>query len=528
MGGPSHVHTKLRPQDGMSVLSGHPPKTMTSSVPTAPPGWTYERKYRQKYTPNYYERQVLVSLLQKAVRRNELRLALFAAKELYLCDEGYPPPTPIRSNLVNRLLVIVSEDIGIADPTLCLRVRDALLPENERAPTMDDIGRVVAALCAAPKCREADEIIHCAMYPGDYDPGTPQTARRTFRLEKKDPRMLRYLMNRFQYHLNRDECAQCAHWAQQVLDLKAPCHPRRTSKNGRSRKGIYAVWQALFRKSGRVYRDLDLMRDRVSFQILSTLKKLFGRRQNGRTERLPLVHAIMFACAGPLLDRAPVTPLPPLGPVAAGLVAAHAKVPVPDWAYDKHTRKGLALGRGTAHFYDVGAVLANQWRPSPFAAAARAADLARETRPRERKRRAPVVPDAGRPKKRRKKVQRKTRPVGSRGVLVPFKPHEPMKVVAFNGFRDIQRLIGGPFAIASPTAAPPMLAKDGLVALVVEDAMYRDINTCGPNSRLADYGWMGMRGDAIVAKSARGSGNFTWLSDALCEKVMTYDIDAEV
>jgi len=492
---------------------------MSTPIPVPPPGWTYVRKHRQRYTPNYYERQVLVSLLQKAIRRDQLQLALFAAKELYLCDEGFPLPWPIRSNLINRLLVIVSEDIGIAAPTLCLRVRNVLLQKNGQAPSLDEIARVVVALCAAPKCREADEVIHIAMHHGDYDPGTPQTVKRLFRLEKKDPRKLRYLMNRFLLHLNRNEVLPSAYWAQKVLEFKTPCHPRPTPKGGRSRKGIYAVWRELFRKNRANYKDPDLMRDRVSFQVVSTLKKLFCRRQNGRTERLPLVHAIMFVCAGALLDRTPVTALPALAPPASGFVEAHTKIEVPAWAYDKHTRRGLQMGRGMAHFYDVGAVLSNPWRPSPYAAQARAADIAREmSRIVTRKRRSPIVAgDDERPKKR----PVKKRPVGSRGVLIPWKTGVPLRVVTFAGFRDIQQHIGGPFTIAPrPAAQMPVFANDGLAALVIEDAMCRPMSECGPNSRLADYGWMGIRGDAIVTVQTRGGKNFGWMSDALCKKMM--------
>lgn len=33
--------------------------------------------------------------------------------------------------------------------------------------------------------------------------------------------------------------------------------------------------------------------------------------------------------------------------------------PVPEWAYDKHTRKGKAMGRGLQHFYDDACLICN-------------------------------------------------------------------------------------------------------------------------------------------------------------------------
>ena len=38
------------------------------------------------------------------------------------------------------------------------------------------------------------------------------------------------------------------------------------------------------------------------------------------------------------------------------------RLPIPDWALDRHTRRGKALGRGWRHFFDVGA----QITPNPY------------------------------------------------------------------------------------------------------------------------------------------------------------------
>jgi replication-associated recombination protein RarA len=62
--------------------------------------------------------------------------------------------------------------------------------------------------------------------------------------------------------------------------------------------------------------------------------------------------------------------------------------PIPDYAIDKHTAEGRRRGRGTEHFFDVGAQLANVSEvPDPYAQEARARHLEAE------RRRAELPPD---------------------------------------------------------------------------------------------------------------------------------------
>jgi replication-associated recombination protein RarA len=44
----------------------------------------------------------------------------------------------------------------------------------------------------------------------------------------------------------------------------------------------------------------------------------------------------------------------------------HSVPEVPDWALDKHTRAGKAMGRGFDHFRDVGSKLENEAGPDPW------------------------------------------------------------------------------------------------------------------------------------------------------------------
>lgn len=49
-----------------------------------------------------------------------------------------------------------------------------------------------------------------------------------------------------------------------------------------------------------------------------------------------------------------------LGADAASVDWSPPRREVPDFAYDKHTTRGRAMGRGAEHFFDVGAVLVNE------------------------------------------------------------------------------------------------------------------------------------------------------------------------
>jgi hypothetical protein len=46
---------------------------------------------------------------------------------------------------------------------------------------------------------------------------------------------------------------------------------------------------------------------------------------------------------------------------------------IPDWALDRHTRRGRQRSRGNHHFFEEGALLAGETIPDPYAAEGRAA-----------------------------------------------------------------------------------------------------------------------------------------------------------
>lgn len=100
---------------------------------------------------------VCSSLLQKAIRRSEVGLAVAAGLRLH----------QLRGSAIwSRLLLITVEDIGVASPpTLSLMVKSARLARKE--PKGDIIGtlaRVIETLALAPKCRCSDYLVSATRY----------------------------------------------------------------------------------------------------------------------------------------------------------------------------------------------------------------------------------------------------------------------------------------------------------------------------------------------------------------------------
>ena len=110
----------------------------------------YELKTRKDF--DFFES---ASAMQKAIRRSDEQVALFFSTELYL--SGY------RKYVWKRLLIIASEDIGLADPDLITRIlslKQSCDFINEVATKgFDDIIPVVHAvllMCRCDKSRLVD------------------------------------------------------------------------------------------------------------------------------------------------------------------------------------------------------------------------------------------------------------------------------------------------------------------------------------------------------------------------------------
>jgi len=110
---------------------------------------------RMRATKNGHDPRVIVSLLQKAVRRNRPDLAGWAASELILSTYG--------EWMWRRLCVIGAEDVAALVMDELLALREACTLERKargktRAPTRVYAMKAVLLLCGAWKSREADHL----------------------------------------------------------------------------------------------------------------------------------------------------------------------------------------------------------------------------------------------------------------------------------------------------------------------------------------------------------------------------------
>lgn len=100
---------------------------------------------------------VASSLLQKAIRRGEVGLAVAAGLRLY----------QLRGAAIwSRLLIITVEDIGIASPdSLSMVVQVAKLARKERkGDFIGVVARVIETLAVVPKCRGSDYLVCAARH----------------------------------------------------------------------------------------------------------------------------------------------------------------------------------------------------------------------------------------------------------------------------------------------------------------------------------------------------------------------------
>ena len=139
--------------------------------PITPLNWSYKHNGAvifQNYTKRGYPYDVVISWVQKSVRRGKEADALFCAAQI--CEmEGI-----FLSNLINRLIVFVSEDIGCADNELpavahkwLMRIKNLRGHSTEERKDNDSIDEVreavlsmVLTLTRAKKCRLVDNLIH--------------------------------------------------------------------------------------------------------------------------------------------------------------------------------------------------------------------------------------------------------------------------------------------------------------------------------------------------------------------------------
>ncbi len=107
-------------------------------------------------TKNKYKFFECSSALQKAIRRNDEKVALFFMTELYLSGYG--------EYVWKRLKIIVSEDVGLAEPNMpsnihalyCMYNEQKVKSKGAKTPERLFLVQAVVMLCRAKKSRLID------------------------------------------------------------------------------------------------------------------------------------------------------------------------------------------------------------------------------------------------------------------------------------------------------------------------------------------------------------------------------------
>lgn len=124
-------------------------------------------------TKNKLAAAICISGLQKHIRRGEEELAMQAAAELLLSGNK-----SLIGWLLNRLVIIAHEDIGIANPTAVMFVQSTVPHVRELTKDPDKldkagmlVGNCILIMCRGPKSRLGDHFQCAAAKPVKF--GTP-------------------------------------------------------------------------------------------------------------------------------------------------------------------------------------------------------------------------------------------------------------------------------------------------------------------------------------------------------------------
>lgn len=301
------------------------------AVPPATPikvvknGVTFQQKCH-----NGLPYDIAISWLQKAIRRGLKNQALYCAYHIASLGKIF------RSHLLNRLITILSEDIGPAEPGLPVEIEYLydLAKQLEKEGCLDKVHRaiiqMVSLLSDSRKSRIADWVIHDNDRNGPVDEPTLDVLES---LEAMAAWALYYAKRR----LHDDNWIDISY----IHDGS----PYRTTK----KLSLYHVWNIV----------LLATEDTDAYDDVAALLRLFMVRG----PEYGLLHFIHAICLVWISNPESMPKLPDVLPTWESL--ASLDFAVMNDAVDMHTRHGRTLlGRGYADFLYYGSKLEN-WTPFP-------------------------------------------------------------------------------------------------------------------------------------------------------------------
>lgn len=286
---------------------------------------------------------IAISWLQKAIRRGLTEQAWYCAYHIAMLDRKI-----FRSHLLNRLITILSEDIGPAEPGLAVKIEELFteakllepIPEKDGTVKNKDeqlrrlhqvILEMVYLLCKAKKSRITDWLIHVNEDLDDVREESYGTMTET----------VRWALHTCRDHIASDE------WI--IVSYTQDGEDYSTKK----RLEIYHLWNVL----------LDCAKGSDRYDDMVALLKLFMHR-GCEYGILHLVHAITLCFLDGDMPKPRIIPVPVLALPRWNDIGAY-DFPILNDAVDLHTFYGRTyLGRTSLDFMRFGSKLEN-WYPFP-------------------------------------------------------------------------------------------------------------------------------------------------------------------
>lgn len=280
-----------------------------------------------------------VSMLQKALRRAEVQLALESAAEYDLSG--------IANALFGRLFVIACEDFGRGCPWMFLYIHqqyqrwlDALPGPKSKKKTSESF-RTVAA---------RNIVVETVLFMADKRWKRCRTGPTSLAVTLRDA----FAEKEDESH-SMKECksavAEFATVLSQVEEKEQKYYRLLSVFNWLDLNTDCGFW------AGESIQDLWALMTKANTALkpaLEVLKKWSGRD----SARLFYAHAIYLCVFQPSLQQPQYTPAPVLA--TAALYSMQRPPPmIPDWAFDKHTPQGRQMKRDIGHFRTVGAQCVN-------------------------------------------------------------------------------------------------------------------------------------------------------------------------
>lgn len=299
---------------------------------------------------------LLLSWLQKSIRRCDAEGAVFAAVETYCIGVQR-----VISNLFNRLRIIAIEDIGIACPEAIIVVDKGLRslcnlkgkPFTEiTVQNIEKLAELVAWMANQDKSRLCSE--YRAQYYKEAKPTTNYEAecKKEALSLVNNPRLLAdHLKDKLK---ERDPaCGYYLHLLEQLAGMKQklPTTFFSTSK----------IWGLVFDRLFQVFLNKNMPVDHLRILV----KWMKNGLSEMREREIPALFCVLLV----LFDAFSQFKVNPSTPVRIiNFEDDWCTINPPDAALDKHTPEGRRLGRGKEHFLQEGARIYNEpgWCVQPI------------------------------------------------------------------------------------------------------------------------------------------------------------------